>query len=144
MPLAAWSGPDGSSLVVYRTLWVPGGTAEMLAEALGNRLENLPGLRLPVKRTENVAGRVAARVEVVAPGTGGALAATGMGTPVEPPGETLFPTRQVTLGFARPDDTLFLTWHVPESSYERIAPDIQATLESLRFTASGKTPSAGY
>ena len=49
-PLAAWSGPDGSSLVIYRTLWVPGGSAEMLAEALGNRLENLPGLKLLVKR----------------------------------------------------------------------------------------------
>jgi len=140
--LAAWSGPDGSSLVLYRTLWVPAGTAEMLDEALGNRLENLPGLRLLVKRTEIAGGRVAARVEVVAPGTGGALAATGLGTPVEPPGETLFPTRQVTLGFALPGDTLYLTWHVPESSYEKIAPEIESTLESLRFSAGGKPSSS--
>ena len=77
--LAAWSGPDGSSFVVYRTLWVPGGSAEMLAEALGNRLENLPGLKLLVKRTETLAGVAAARVEVVAPGTGDSLAATGLG-----------------------------------------------------------------
>ena len=48
----------------------PGASAEMLAEALGNRLENLPGLKLLVKRTETVAGIPAARVEVVAPGTG--------------------------------------------------------------------------
>ena len=46
----------GSSLVLYRTLWVPGGSAAMIAEALGNRLENLPGLRLLVKRTETVGG----------------------------------------------------------------------------------------
>jgi len=144
VPLAAWSGPDGSSLVLYRTLWVPAGTAEMLAEALGNRLENLPGLRLLVKRTETVGGMIAARVEVVAPGTGGALAATGMGTPVEPPGKTLFPTRQLTLGFARPGDTFYLTWHVPESSYERIAPEIQTTLESIRFATSGKPSSNAY
>jgi hypothetical protein len=131
-PLAAWSGPDGSSLVVYRTLWVPGGTAELLAEALGNRLENLPGLRLLVKRTETVAGRVAARVEVVAPGTGYALAASGLGTPIQREGETLIPTRQITFGLVRPDDTLYITWHVAEASYERIAPDVQTTLDSLR------------
>jgi len=144
VPLAAWSGPDGSSLVLYRTLWVPGGTAEMLSEALGNRLENLPGLRLLVKRTETVDGRHAARVEAVAPGTGGALAASGMGTPLERAGKTLVPTRQVTVGFARPDNTLYLTWHIPESSYERIAPEIEATLESLRFSASGRPSSRGY
>ena len=101
-PLAAWSGPDGSSFVVYRTLWVPEGSAEMLAEALGNRLENLPGLKLLVKRTETVAGVPAARVEVIAPGTGDALAASGLGEPIEPPGKTLIPTRQVTLAFTRP------------------------------------------
>ena len=55
-PLAAWTGPDGSSLVIYRTLWVPDGSAKMLAEAIGNRLENLPGLRLLDKRTETIAG----------------------------------------------------------------------------------------
>jgi hypothetical protein len=138
VPLAAWSGPDGSSLVLYRTLWVPGGTAEMLAEALGNRLENLPGLRLAAKRTEKVGGRDAARVEAVAPGSGGSLAASGLGTPIEPAGKTLIPTHQVTVGFARPGNTLFLTWHAPESSYERIAPDIEATLASVRWVVGGK------
>jgi hypothetical protein len=132
-PLAAWSGPDGSSLVVYRTLWVPGASTEMLAEALGNRLENLPGLKLLVKRTETIAGVPVARVEVVAPGTGDALAASGIGTPIEPPGKTLIPTRQVTLAFTRPRATIYLTWHMPEGSYDRIEPEMRATLESLRF-----------
>jgi hypothetical protein len=132
-PLAAWSGPDGSSLVAYRTLWVPGASAEMLAEALGNRLENLPGLKLLVKRSETVAGVPAARVEVVAPGTGDALAASGLGTPIEPPGKALIPTRQVTLAFTRPSGTIYLTWHMPDGSYDRIEPEIRATLQSLRF-----------
>ena len=132
-PLAAWSGPDGSSLVAYRTLWVPGASAEMLAEALGNRLENLPGLKLLVKRSETLSGVPAARVEVVAPGTGDALAASGLGSPIEPPGKTLIPTRQVTLAFSRPSATIYFTWHMPEASYDRIEPEIRATLQSLRF-----------
>jgi hypothetical protein len=139
-PLAAWSGPEGSSLVAYRTLWVPGASAEMLAEALGNRLQNLPDLRLLVKRSETVAGMAAARVEVVAPGTGKYLAASGLGTPIEPAGETLIPTRQVTLAFSRPGDTIYITWHIPEASYERIEPQIRSTLQALRIDSRGKTP----
>src|SRR5262249_41402999 len=138
--LAAWSGPDGSALVLYRTLWVPGGTAESLTESLANRLDNLPGLDLKVRRTETLAGTTVGRVEAVAPGTGDALAASGMGTPLEPAGKTLIATREITVAFARPAETLSLTWRLPESSYQRIAPDIQATLESLRFSAGGKTP----
>jgi hypothetical protein len=144
VPLAAWSGPDGSSLVLYRSLPVPGGSATMVAESLANRLENLPELRLLVKRTEDLAGTAAARVEVVAPGTGDALAASGLGTPIAPAGKTLAPTRRVVLGFARPGQTLYLAWHMPESSYDRIAPEIQATLETLRFTSSGELSSDSY
>jgi hypothetical protein len=132
-PLAAWSGPDGSSLVAYQTLWVPGGSAEMLAEALGNRLENLPELKLLAKRVETVAGVPAARVEVVAPGTGDALAPSGLGAPIEPSGKSLIPTRQVTLAFARPSGTIYLTWHMPEASHDRIEQEIRAAIDSLRF-----------
>jgi hypothetical protein len=132
-PLAAWLGPDGSSLVAYQTLWVPGGSAEMLAEALGNRLESLPELKLLVKRVETIAAVPAARVEVVAPGTGDALAPSGLGAPIEPTGKALIPTRQVTLAFARPSGTIYLTWHMPEASFDRIEPEIQTSLDSLRF-----------
>jgi hypothetical protein len=142
-PLAAWSGPDGSSLVLYRTLWVPGGTAEMLTEALGNRLENLPSLQILVKRTETAGDMVVARLEAIAQGTGDALAPSGMGAPLELPGTTNIPTRQVTLGFPRPSETLYLTWHLPASSYERIAPEIEATIRSLRFSTSGKPATTG-
>jgi hypothetical protein len=136
VPLAAWSGPEGSSLVLYRSLPVPGGSAATLVEGLANRLENLPGLKVRERRTETIAGRTAVRVEVVAPGTGDAMAPSGVGTPVAPADKSLVPTHQITIGFVRREDTLFLTWHTPESSYNRIAPEIQATLDSLRLTTS--------
>jgi len=105
--------------------------------ALSNRLENLPGLTLRVRRAASVADTTAAWVEVVAPGTGDALAASGAGTPVVPAGKLLIPTRQVTLGFLRPEATLYIAWHVPEASYGQIEPEIEATIASLRFTSSG-------
>jgi hypothetical protein len=144
VPLAAWAGPNGASLVVYRTLPAPGGSPAMIAEALANRLENLPELKVVVHRTEKVGETTAARVEVVAPGTGGALAPSGTGKPVAPAGQALVPTREVIMGFHRPDATLFLSWTAPETSYARIAPEIQATLESVRFTSSGKPSFYGY
>jgi hypothetical protein len=116
----------------------------MIAEALGNRLENLPGLRLDVKRIETVTGTSAARVEVVAPGVGDAMAPSGTGTPTAPAGKTLIPTRQVTIGLIRPSETLYLTWHMPEASHTHIAPQIDATLESLQFTSSGKLATYRY
>jgi hypothetical protein len=140
-PLAAWSGPGGSSLVVYRTLPTPGGSAAAIVAGLSNRLENLPGLTVRVRRTESVADTTAARVEVVAPGTGDALAPSGTGTPVAPAGKVLVPTHQVTLGFLRPDGTLFIAWHVPETAYAQVEPDIDVTLASLRFTSNGKPSS---
>lgn len=144
VPLATWTGPDGALLVVYRSLPAPGGSAKMIGEALANRLANLPGLKIVVHRTENIGQVTAARVEVVAPGTGDALAPSGTGTPAAPSGKSLVPTRLVTVGFHRPEATLFLTWFLPESSHGRIAPEIEATLESMRFTAA-ETPSfSGY
>jgi len=135
LPLAAWSGPEGSSLVIYRTLPMPGGSAAALVEALANRLENLPGLTIRDKRTEALAGATAAWVEVTAPGTGDLLAPSGVGTPIAPRGKTLVPTRQVTIGFVRDDATVFLRWHAPESVHDRIVADFRATLDSLRLTA---------
>jgi hypothetical protein len=139
--LAAWSGPGGASLVLYRTLPVPGGSATSLANSLATRLENLTELKVLVKRTEPVSGVYASRVEVIAPGTGDSLASTGSGPPTAPPGKTLVPTRQVTVGFIRPDQTLQLTWHLPEALQEQIGPDIQATLGTIRFIGAGSASS---
>ena len=116
----------------------------MIGEALANRLANLPGLTVVVHRTETVGETTAARVEVVAPGTGDALAPSGTGIPTAPAGKSLVPTREVTLGFNRPDATLFLTWDIPESSYRRVAGEIKTTLESVRFTTSQSPSFSGY
>lgn len=136
-PLAAWSGPGGASLVVYRALPMPGGSPAAALVALANRLENLPGLSVRVKRIESLPQASAARVEVVAPGTGVALAPSGSGTPVAPGGETLVPTRQVTVAFVRPEATYHIAWHVPEASYSHIEPDIKAVLDSVQFRSYG-------
>jgi hypothetical protein len=143
-PLSAWRGPDGASLVIYRTLPSPGVSAAMLVEALANRLTNLPELKIVARATEKVAGESAARVEVVAPGTGDALAPSGVGTPVAPAGKTLEPTRQVTVGIMRTSGPLFLSWTMPESAHGRIAPDIEATLGSLRLSAETRLSSYSY
>jgi hypothetical protein len=139
--LAAWSGPAGSSLVAYRALPMPGGSAGAFATALANRLENLPGFTLVVNRAETIAGATAARVEAIAPGIGARLVPSGTGIPVAPEGMTAAPTRQVTVAFVRGDLTLVFVWHVFDASYAQIAPDIETTLESLRFTSSARTSS---
>ncbi len=137
VPLAAWAGPSGSTLVVYRTLPAPGGSPAVIAEALANRLTNLQDLRVVVKRTETVGKTIAARVEVVGPGTGDAIAPTGSGKAVAPAGRPLVPTREITVGFDRPEANFFLSWDTPESAYDQIAADIKATLQSLEFTSGG-------
>jgi hypothetical protein len=134
VPLAAWAGPEGSALVVYRDLPAPGVSPAMLADALGNRLAHLAGLEVVVKRTETVGEALAARVEVIAPGTGDGLAPSGTGMPIAPDGKVLVPTREVIVGFPRPDATIYLMWDAPEASYGRIEPEIKATLESVEFS----------
>jgi hypothetical protein len=143
-PLAAWTGPDGSSLVLYRTLPVPGSTATMLAEAVGNRLESLPQTELVVKQITTVGSAHAARVEAVGPGTGDALAQSGLGLPVAPQGKSLVPTRQVNFVFPRPSETICLTWHLPQRAHKRIAPDIEATVKTVQFPSSGPQRAQGY
>ena len=111
---------------------------------LANRLTNLPELKLLVRRTETLAGQPAARVEVVAPGSGAALAPSGVGTPLATEGKSLVPTHQVTVGFARSRGTLFLSWHTPEQAHARIAPDIEAMLESLRLRADTQPSTSSH
>jgi hypothetical protein len=143
-PLAAWSGPDGASLVVYRRLPVPGGSAAMLADSIGIGLESLPEVRVVAKESTTIAGAAAARVEAVAPGTGDALAPSVLGKPVAPEGKALVPTRQVTIAFPRPSETVYLVAHMPETAHDQIAPQIDAAIQTVRFTATGKMSSQGY
>jgi hypothetical protein len=140
-PLAAWSA-GRASLVVYRGLPIPGGTADGIAEALTNRLTNLPGMRVELKTTETHAGQRFARVEAVAPGTGSAWAPTGIGKPVPPDGQTLVPTRRVTLGLVRGSDTLYLTWHAPESERASLEEQVELTLRRLKVESSSLSTSS--
>jgi hypothetical protein len=142
--LAAWAGPEGSSLVVYQTLPAPSESAEMLAEGLANRLMNLPELALAVRRTETVAGQLAARVEAVAPGSGSAFAPSGIGKPVAKEGEALIPTRRVVVGFPRSDGPVFLAWHAPEGAGTRLLQDVEATLKRLTIAPDRRGSAQGY
>lgn len=142
-PLAAWAGPGGSSLVVYRTLAIPAGRAEEVLTEQANRLVNLPELKVVGRRIETAGGLPAARVEAVAPGTGDALAATGMGTPSAPPGRALVPTRRVVITVPRAGDTLCFVWHAPESAAEALGAQVEAALSSLTIE-KGRPATASY
>src|SRR5262249_19757054 len=97
-----------------------------------------------VKQTVEVAGQSAARVEVLAPGTGAALAPSGVGTPVAIGDKPLLPTHQVTLGFPRSGGTLFLSWHMPESAHPLISPQIDAALGTLHLSVDNHPSSFSY
>ena len=133
-PLAAWSGPSGSSLVAYLALPAPGVGAKGLGTALATRLENLPDLRLITNEVETIDGLDAARVVVVAPGTGAELAPTGRGKPLLSNGETPKPTRRVTILIPRQRNTVELLWHAPEESSAWLDGAIETTLKSLKIT----------
>jgi hypothetical protein len=131
-PLAAWSGPGGASLVVYRTLPGPAVQSSDLVVGLANRLENLPGLRVLSRRTETVAGLEAGWVEAVAPGTGDAFAPSGTGTPFVAKGVELKPTRRVSVTIPRAADTLTLVWHAPEADSSTLEASVRETLSALK------------
>jgi hypothetical protein len=144
-PLGAWAGPEGSSLVAYQTLPVPGGGAAVrVAEGLVNRLTNLPELRILGRREETIAGAPAVRIDLLAPGFGDALAPSGVGVPMPIEGKQVIPTRQATVVFARHAGSLFLTWSAPESAWSRIAPEIDATLGKLALSADSPRSSSSY
>ena len=130
VPLGAWSGPSGASLVVFRSLPDPDATAEGLAAGLVNRLENFPGLRVLSSGTETIAGVPAARVEVSAPGFGDALAPTGLGAPIALAGKALRPTRRVVIVVPRRDDLITLLWHAPEENAGALAGFVRDVLKS--------------
>ncbi|MDR3618926.1 MAG: hypothetical protein P4L85_06210 [Paludisphaera borealis] len=140
-PIAAWSGPEGSSFVVYRALPIPRGTAEAIVAMTVNRLRNLPGFEILAGRTETIAGQPAARIEVIAPGNGDDLAPSGVGAAVALRNKPLTPTREITIGFARQAETLCFVWRTPEAAYGRIAPRIDSILAGLTLPPDRKSSS---
>ncbi len=142
-PLAAWSGPRDASLVVYRTLPIPKGGAEALAEGYANRHQNLPGMKVVSRGVHNLGeGLRAARVVVVGPGAGDRFAPSGTGKPIPSGKEPLIPTRQVVFAIPRSDDTIWLCWHYPESAKDEITPQVETTLESLQITSDSSSSSS--
>ncbi len=135
-PLAAWRGPEGASLVIFRDLWIPAPRPEALAIELAGRYRNLPGVTVASESVERLGGPEGpevARVEVTGPGTGDTWVALGTdaGRLVAPPGRTLVPTRRIALGWPRADSTTWMYWHCPESGRDQLAQALDATLRSL-------------
>lgn len=142
-PLAAWEGPDGSSLVVFKTLEQPGAAAEKILTEYTNRLETLPGVKIVSRGLHEVGeGLEAARVVAVAEGTGSAFAPSGSGKPVAPKGQKLVPTMRVAIAIPRDHDVLWLTWHFPESAKDKLSPDVERTLETLEIDPETRTSSS--
>lgn len=140
-PLAAWQGPEGATLVIFRNLWVPDPNPAALASELATRYRNMPGLGLQkesVQRLGGPQGPEVARVEAIAPGNGRTWVSLGAGVapPKPPEGQTLVPTRRIALGWPREDATTWFYWHVPESAHAQVVPAIDKILSDWPLTAS--------
>lgn len=142
-PFAAWEGPEGASMVVYSTIAAPGTTPEALAIELATRLENLPGLQLVSHRVGRVGGAPAVWLDVVAIGTGDALAPSGLGVPVGLPSRPLIPTRRITLGIPRPASILWIVWHGPERESGRLGTEAERMAGRLVLRGPAE-PSSNY
>ena len=113
--MASWSGPKGSSLCLYTTIAAPRASAASLAKEIAGRYENLPGLKVVSSGTIRVGSRDAARIDALAPGSGDALAATGLGRPKLADGRPMVPTRRILIGLPQTNRVAWVLWHVPES-----------------------------
>lgn len=133
--LAAWRGPEGSAMVLFRTLPDPDGDAEAAKTELTNRITNLPGFRVEGGRVVELGGRKAARVEIVGPGTGDALAATGTGTPTVPAGKSVVPTHWTAVVLPGPRGTIRLACYYPESARAAVVPAVDEAIAGLRVQA---------
>jgi hypothetical protein len=136
-PLAAWSGPHGASLTVYRqSVAIAGSSPQAAAESaltgVANRFANLPGLTETLRRIETWGGLPAGRLELVGQGMGDALAPSGMGVPIAPKGQTLIPTRRVLVAVPG-TQTIFLVWHAPESSRDELEVQIEAFHQAFQI-----------
>ena len=129
--VSAWTGPEGASLVAFTSLPIPEPNPEALGRELAVRWLNLPGVTVEGSSVQTYSGQKAARVEAVGPGTGSALAPSGVGTPIAPEGKSLIATRRISVSFARKGDTLTLIWHFPESARAAIEPKVESILRSI-------------
>lgn len=129
--IAAWRSPEGGSLVVVLGLAAPRTDASGLASELTTRLENLPELRIVKSSQRSVGGVQAAIIEVVAPGSGDALAPSGLGRPVAVTDQPLIPTRRISVGIPGRNRTVWLIWHAPESTASSLSREVDSVLDRL-------------
>ncbi|GIW88827.1 MAG: hypothetical protein KatS3mg108_3151 [Isosphaeraceae bacterium] len=123
--LGSWTGPEGASLVLYRTLAIPDPDPVALGLELANRLTNLPEARVLRTETHNGPAGAFALVEVVAPGDGSRLAPSGLGQPRLDSGTPPIPTRQLTAGYPGPTQTVWLVAHYPDAVHARLGPVVE-------------------
>lgn len=142
-PVAAWSGPEGASLVVYsqpmpRSESSPEVVAQTILTGVANRLANLPGLTEKLRRIETWGGLPAGRLEVVGPGMGDALAPSGMGVPIAPNGKALVPTRRILVAVPG-TQTIFMVWHAPESAREALEALVEDARQGFQIRSTGSS-----
>lgn len=142
--LAAWKGPEGASLVVYRTIPIPGADPRALGTELANRLGNLPDCKVVDQSAVKIGDVRGVRVEVVGPGTGDALAASGMGTPNVPKGGTLVPTRRVSVAVPRGADTVWVDWHFSDEAKQRVTPLVEQILKGVQIQSRNSSFASSY
>ena len=130
VPTAAGDG----SLVIFRSPYLPETTVGQLLVARRLLLENLPSLTVHEAREIEVAGKPALLVDVTAEGTGWSLSPTGLGKPIPPEGKKQFPTRRHWVSVPRGPGlgTLEIFFHSPAPEHERLLPEWEAVLRSLR------------
>jgi hypothetical protein len=143
-PLAAWRGPEKESLVIYRTLRAPGANVDAVRTELRTRLGSLPEARVTRDEALRVGGRPAARVDIVAPGSGAAIAPSGLGVPSDPAGRKLIPTLRTTVAVPRERDTVWLVCHFRYPASERSASEQDDMLKRLQFSSAGSYSSSSY
>jgi hypothetical protein len=141
--LGSWTGPEGASLVLYRTLAIPDPDPVALGLELANRLTNLPEARVLRTETHNGPAGAFALVEVVAPGDGGRLAPSGLGVP-KLDTTPLVPTRQLSAGHPSPARTLWLVAHYPDAAHERLGPVVEQILRGWNPGPAHRPNSIGY
>jgi hypothetical protein len=132
--LAAWSGPNNASFVVYETLPGPKTEAATLEKELLVRLENLPGLTVHDHRIREIGGSKAAWVDLTVPGFGDTMAPSGLGKAVATEGRALIPTRRLVAAVATPSRNLWFLWHSAEGEAGNLLKQAEAMLATMQIT----------
>ncbi len=133
--VAAWAGPSDSRLIVYTALPIPKPDSDWYAQESVTRLTGLPGITQAKGSSQIISGSTAARVDVLGAGDGSSLAATGMGQPTSRENKPIVPTRQVTVTFFMPAQTLAVVCNFPESAEPQLAPVVHKVLTSIALDA---------